>query len=502
MKIMSNLLKEGRKEDLKKKYSEKYDEETLDWILNISDLVDFNHKYTDFVLRVINPKTDDVAWWAETIIEELKIFDKYKNQFEKKDINQYESYYQLENAVDSFRKKEKEKELEKQVDKIYEDDTFLVVIPKTVEASCKYGSNTKWCTAAKEDNRFNTYTTGQQKLYYIINKKKSSGSNYSKVAVHFNNSKNKTYWDSLDYNMNQREIAVLNYAFPEMMESIDKDYSTYIRKFDKESIVRDAFTIRQKTISSLPNYLHSDKDIFIVVEGFDSVPDMKGHYEGTVQIELSDGYDNFLVDKYYLFITVQYKPSDGNTYRAVVEFNGVDFDTPPEYFRDLRLETWGIYETYPIKEDATETHSIFARSIADKIRTHVGQNPVLQKLAVGDKKFWTPNRFYYGYTFKRSDKGYIKKLTDWLDAGKVGTKLDFLTDIGKLDKKVENKKTYYSFKGKNNFLPSIDWRGEFSSFFASARRAGILGYRKVGNQFLLIKGPNFDVFKEGNLKAL
>jgi hypothetical protein len=32
--------------------------------------------------------------------------------------------------------------------------------------------------------------------------------------------------------------------------------------------------------------------------------------------------------------------------------------------------------------------------------------------------------------------------------------------------------------------------------------AGILGYRKVGKDFLLIKGPNFDAFKSGELKAL
>jgi hypothetical protein len=286
-----------------------------------------------------------------------------------------------------------------------------------------------------------------------------------------------------------------------MMQAIDKDYATHVSKFDGESILREAFKIEQKTISSIPNYLESGKDIFIVVEGFDSIPDMKGHYEGTVQIEWSDGYDNFLVDKYNLFIAVQYKPSDDNTYRALVEFIGVDLD-PTEYFRDLGLETWEINETYPITEDARDTHNFFSRSITNKIRTQVGENPTLQKLVVGDKKFWYPNRFDYGYTFARADKGIIKKLTNWLDAGKVGNKLDFLTDIGKLDKKIENGKTYYSFKGRNFFRPSSDWRGQFSSFFASARLAGILGYRKVGNQFLLVKGPNYEAFKKGELKAL
>ncbi len=113
---------------------------------------------------------------------------------------------------------------------------------------------------------------------------------------------------------------------------------------------------------------------------------MKGHYEGTLQIELSDGYDNFLVDKYNLFVLVQYKPSDGDTYRATTGFAGIDLDTPPEYFRDLGLETEQIYNTYPIKEDASETHSVFARSIANKIRTLVGENPRLKNLVGGDQK--------------------------------------------------------------------------------------------------------------------
>ena len=496
---MAILLKEGRKEDLKKKYSSKFDEETLDWILNISDLEDFNHKYTNFILKNVDDASPE---FIDLAIELIQYFDKFQSQLEKKDINQYKNFIELESALHPLIHKQKEREEESKVDKIYEDDTFLVVVPQTESSSCKYGSNTRWCTAAKNDNRFHTYTQGNQRLYYIINKKKSSGSNYSKIAIHFNNSGNKTYWDSLDYSMNQREIAVLNYAFPDMMQAIDKDYSTHISKFDNDAILREAFTLRRKTISSIPNYLESGKDIFIVVEGFDSISDMKGHYEGTVQIELSDGYDNFLVDKYNLFVMVQYKPSDGNVYRAITGFDGIDLNPTPETFRDLGLETEQIKDVYSIKEDASETHSVFARSIANKIRTLVGENPVLQQLVVGDQRLWRPNRFNYGYTFKRADKGYIKKLTDWLDAGKVGTKLDFLTDIGQLDKKVENGKTYYSFKDKNIFLPSKDWRGQFSSFFASARLAGILGYKKEGNKFLLAKGPNFDAFKEGNLKAL
>jgi len=187
MKLMSILILEGRKEDLKKKYSDKFDEETLNWILNISDLVDFNHKYTDFLLKVVDPEIDASPEYIENIIDYLKLFDKYQSQFPKKDINQYVSFIELESVVNHVIKKHKEKELEKKVNKIYEDNKFLVVKPETEEASCKYGSNTKWCVASKGTGHFERYTKGAQGLYFIINKTNSTNKNYSKVAVHFDN---------------------------------------------------------------------------------------------------------------------------------------------------------------------------------------------------------------------------------------------------------------------------------------------------------------------------
>jgi len=161
MKFMSILISEGRKEDLKKKYSNKFDEETLNWILNISDLVDFNHKYTDFLLRVVDPKIDATADYVDIIIDNLKLFDKYQSKLEKKDINQYKDVIELENSLKPFQEKEKEKELESQSKKIYEKGDFVVIQPKTEEASCKYGSNTKWCVTSKGSGHFGRYTAGR-----------------------------------------------------------------------------------------------------------------------------------------------------------------------------------------------------------------------------------------------------------------------------------------------------------------------------------------------------
>jgi hypothetical protein len=125
MKFMGILLSEGRKEDLKKKYAKKFEGGTgLDFILNISDLVDFNHKYTDWVLKNVDPESDNFDDDVEYIVELVKDFDKYSSQFPKKDINQYVSLNELESVINFVRTKNKDKELEKQAKKIYENKTL------------------------------------------------------------------------------------------------------------------------------------------------------------------------------------------------------------------------------------------------------------------------------------------------------------------------------------------------------------------------------------------
>jgi hypothetical protein len=56
-------------------------------------------------------------------------------------------------------------------DKIYEDDKFLLVIPYTHEASCKYGANTKWCTTGRDEQGsewFNKHFESGSLGYFII----------------------------------------------------------------------------------------------------------------------------------------------------------------------------------------------------------------------------------------------------------------------------------------------------------------------------------------------
>lgn len=492
MKFISILLKEGRKEDLNKKYSNKFGEETLNRILNISDLVDFNHKYTDWILKTLNPDSDDLDIDVEIAVQLVKDFNKFQPNLEKKDINQYNGFEELDTALFPLKIKEKEKEWEKQVDRIYEDDKFLVIRPKTHQASCKYGANTKWCTTSQDTQHFERYTSGNQGLYYIINKTNSTNKSYSKVAIHFDSGGYEKYWDSADSPMSDREIDIFNYAFPEIIGAIRNHYQTTIQSAKDEFFnkVFNGYGISDKEIKK---FLGTPSVLKVRVGGFETIDDLgPGHANGNVEIILND----ILVDSYALFMT--YKALNEKTLETSIGFMGNDEPENGEPFLDLGLENWGFGAKYHVEGVPQKVREAIRNLIASRVLDYVKGKPELTEKVVGTAKVFTPT---YGYTFGKN-KGWIKKLVDYLDSGKIGTKLDFLLDTGYIERVMQDGELKFR-KTKGGFLYSPrDLRGQHASFFAAAKNAGILDYRKQGKDFFLIKGPNFEAFKSGELKAL
>lgn len=111
--------------------------------------------------------------------EYLTFFNKFKNKLNEKDINKYKSLPDLYDAVSPFmdnpeQVSSKSEELrmikQNEAEKVYEDNQWLVVIPKTEKAACLYSKHTQWCTAAtKGPNMFNVYNLGGP-LYINIDK--------------------------------------------------------------------------------------------------------------------------------------------------------------------------------------------------------------------------------------------------------------------------------------------------------------------------------------------
>ena len=219
-----------------------------------------------------------------------------------------------------------------------------------------------------------------------------------------------------------------------------------------------------------------------------------GHAHGKLEIVLNKK----LIDSYYIFIT--YKPLDTKSFSTSIGFMGTDDFIETTDFIDLGLEGWGFDSKYIIQGFAQNTAAAVRNQIASKVLDHIKDKPELQEKVLVSTKVWKPS-LGYGYTFGKN-KGLIKKLVDWLDEGKEGTRLDFLQHLGTIQKVMKDGKTFYKRPNSTHLYRPKDLRGQYSSFFASAVLAGILKNIKRGKSYILTKGPNFDAFKKGELKAL
>lgn len=127
----------------------------------------------------------------EADLEKFEKYKKKKDLFSSSDLNQYD-YKTLRQELDkipdedvshlgtSARKKAIEKGKD-EVEQVYEDNQFIILVPKTEAASRYWGKGTNWCTAAdSESNMFNYYNK-QGPLYILISKSNP----YEKYQFHF-----------------------------------------------------------------------------------------------------------------------------------------------------------------------------------------------------------------------------------------------------------------------------------------------------------------------------
>jgi hypothetical protein len=181
-------------------------------------------EYSEWIIKcLLNMKSPRFfeSWFLEDyykVTDDLKEYSKYKKFFKKRaeddedpsiakysDINQIKDFADLYTKMDllyPYVKAETEKEnmkaAEKEVDKIYASDKFLIISPKTEAASCAYGRGTRWCTAATGSyNAFNQYNR-QGPLYIIIDRETQE-----KFQFHF---QSESYMDKDDYSIEWDEF--------------------------------------------------------------------------------------------------------------------------------------------------------------------------------------------------------------------------------------------------------------------------------------------------------
>tara|TARA_B100000949_G_scaffold124972_1_gene110569 strand:+ start:2664 stop:4277 length:1614 start_codon:yes stop_codon:yes gene_type:complete len=118
----------------------------------------------------------------------LSTFARFKQRLEKRDINQYADINELEDAVAphalELTKKEKRQQSEYHIDPnsydvFAESARYVVVIPKTSQASCSFGAGTRWCTASTGSSEYFDEYSKDGPLYII----RTKDANYDKDSI-------------------------------------------------------------------------------------------------------------------------------------------------------------------------------------------------------------------------------------------------------------------------------------------------------------------------------
>ena len=179
------------------------------------------HKeYTQWLIRNYINSNVHVEDVATNITSLLRTFDflKRRRLIADRDINQY-NFNSLHRVVRNTHIPSKKEPEQSRGDykEIFRNDRLIVIIPRDQEAACFWGQNTRWCTAAKDNNMFKSYNQIGS-LYIIIPRKPVRPG--EKYQFHFEEDQ---FMDEQDHDISHWGRSLVR-RFPELAE-IFKDYA-------------------------------------------------------------------------------------------------------------------------------------------------------------------------------------------------------------------------------------------------------------------------------------
>jgi len=228
----SEIILESRVDEFKTKYGKKYSPEQLDKIVD-----NVPKKFLDWVgkhFESINFQTN-----FQSLVQYLREFEKISSNLPLTDINSYKNITELYNALHEYANKPRRNVRKVEGGNVvHEDDRFFVVNPLTHDASCYYGKGTKWCTAADSDYQFKQYNQ-DGKLFYILDKTKSTSDPLYKIAVLKKFDGNVIVYDAKDEETKILPAILGKEKYDEIMGNInsylEQEYSEQLKIYrDKE----------------------------------------------------------------------------------------------------------------------------------------------------------------------------------------------------------------------------------------------------------------------------
>jgi hypothetical protein len=228
------------------------------------------YKYTEFLIRMLNKviEPSDIVrvmaegMFGETTIEMMKKFESHcqANRIKNPDISTYKDFSEIENAVIEADEIIRQKELERQVVKIYDTNDWLAIIPLTYESSKVYGSNTKWCTT--QETHWKSYQPNY-KLIYIIDK---VGNRKFAISRKYDDNSKVQAWLSDDKETSPMLLPIPSDLMMIVINELkkNKDEIDFSRLGEDVIYLQNGIvlSIEQATISQLRGFLrHYDKKI-------------------------------------------------------------------------------------------------------------------------------------------------------------------------------------------------------------------------------------------------
>ena len=207
--------------------------------------------------------------------EDLQKFHRFKQQIpqEKRDINRIESFDELYELTKGFSLEQatttKAERIRQDAELVYDGPNWEILIPRSREASCHYGANTRWCTAGSSNNYYDHYSK-QGPLYIITNKKDPS----DKYQFHFESNQ---FMDKED-----RSVSLSPFLNdrPELKEFFKEMFKRYLNK-DQE---------RGKRVQV--KYPNDNVSKYIGIYGFDEFMESLPKDMTRFDFEAGGGYGN------------------------------------------------------------------------------------------------------------------------------------------------------------------------------------------------------------------
>tara|TARA_R110000803_G_scaffold342_4_gene1263 strand:- start:1071 stop:2489 length:1419 start_codon:yes stop_codon:yes gene_type:complete len=467
----------------------KYPDYQTEVMVAIDDDPSGNNKYLAWIMgqyeRLMQNQHNNTD-----IMDVVGVVKKFHNNIQRiknKDINSYEKLSDLEDVVEKVESSMTKTQIKKGATKIDEDERWLIIRPDTKEASCVYGSSTKWCTTMEDREHYEDYTD-MGNLYYIIDKSKELG-RFSKIALFKRWNGEEEWYDSTDEQLSTTmEDLVVSMLPNESYNKVITNWKLGERQGNKEkednritngNDMRRYF-IDQCATPRLPISIKTKMGTWTIAKPFDQ------------QITFHENFSNDTLGNNSSFYIVANPFSMDDVMTVDISYDSDKDWTEFDRFTFIHnsQEVFGqSFDSLMEKANGGHHDSWFFSKYVNFMKGSINTGSVATWMMSGFpelsvKSTWSANHPDTSYRFENPKSANLANaFTDFIkmmgEKGEKATRKDFLIHIGK---------------------PTSP--GYFSAFFGAIKQSGIVDIKRDGRSFYYELGPNYDDFTKGNLHRL